>query len=219
MLRQVNPAAMTVPVTGGVLVGEVESPDAPSAVVVLAQDGGGVRHSPQERVTAAALRGAGLATLLLDLVTGPEETDPGAAELGHRLTIAVDLLERAEEAGAPVPDGLPVGLFGIGSGAAPALLAAAERPGRVAAVVCRAGCPDEAGDALDRIRVPVLLLAGGRDHAALNCDEAAADRLRAPFTVHVVPGADRAFTTPGPLAEATSAALDWFGAMATRAPG
>ncbi len=201
--------------TGGgtVLTGDLQVPDRVTGAVLFAHGSGSSRFSPRNRAVAAALREEGLATLLLDLLTEDEERiDAATAEhrfdiplLGHRLVAAVDELTRHGRTA-----GLPVGLFGASTGAAAALTAAAERPGAVYAVVSRGGRPDLAGDALSQVLAPVLLIVGGDDHQVLRLNEAAAERLRAPHRIHVVPGATHLFEEPGTLEEVARVAAGWF---------
>jgi dienelactone hydrolase len=163
-------------------------------------------------MVAGRLRDGGLGTLLIDLLTGDEDRrDRATAEhrfdiglLGRRLAGALDWL-RAE----PVTRGLPVALFGASTGAAAALVAAAERPEHVLTVVSRGGRPDLAGEALHRVRAPVLLLVGGRDPQVLRLNEAAARELRAPYDLRVVPGASHLFEEPGTLEEVAESAGQW----------
>ncbi|MET9860523.1 alpha/beta family hydrolase [Streptomyces smyrnaeus] len=198
---------------GAVLIGDLQVPDRVTGAVLFAHGSGSSRFSPRNRAVAAALREEGLATLLLDLLTeGEEEIDAATAEhrfdiplLGRRLVAAVDELTRHRGT-----SGLPVGLFGASTGAAAALTAAAQRPGTVYAVVSRGGRPDLAGDALPEVLAPVLLIVGGNDHQVLRLNEAAADRLRAPHRIHVVPGATHLFEEPGTLEEAAREAAKWF---------
>ncbi|MBO8197876.1 dienelactone hydrolase family protein [Streptomyces smyrnaeus] len=198
---------------GAVLIGDLQVPDRVTGAVLFAHGSGSSRFSPRNRAVAAALREEGLATLLLDLLTeDEEEIDAATAEhrfdiplLGRRLVAAVDELTRHRGT-----SGLPVGLFGASTGAAAALTAAAQRPGTVYAVVSRGGRPDLAGDALPEVLAPVLLIVGGNDHQVLRLNEAAADRLRAPHRIHVVPGATHLFEEPGTLEEAAREAAKWF---------
>ncbi|MEE1941236.1 dienelactone hydrolase family protein [Streptomyces sp. TRM 70361] len=198
---------------GAVLTGDLDLPEGARGVVVFAHGSGSSRHSPRNRAVAGVLRDAGLGTLLLDLLTEAEErTDTVTAEhrfdiplLGRRLAAAVDWLGTR-----PATAGLPVGLFGASTGAAAALVAAAERSRPVRAVVSRGGRPDLAGDALPGVGVPVLLIVGGEDREVLRLNERAAERLSAPCAVHVVPGATHLFEEPGTLDRAAAAARDWF---------
>ncbi|WP_369208213.1 dienelactone hydrolase family protein [Streptomyces sp. PU-14G] len=198
---------------GALLTGDLAVPDRANATVLFAHGTGSSRFSPRNRAVAAALREEGLATLLLDLLTGDEEyTDAATAEhrfdiplLGRRLVAAIDALERHERTG-----GLPVGLFGASTGAAAALTAAADRTRTVYAVVSRGGRPDLAGDALPDVLAPVLLIVGGDDQEVLRLNEAAAARLRAPHRMHVVPSATHLFEEPGALEEVAREAARWF---------
>ncbi|MEU5644728.1 dienelactone hydrolase family protein [Streptomyces milbemycinicus] len=198
---------------GALLVGDLVVPDGARGVVAFAHGSGSSRHSPRNRSVAETLQQARLGTLLFDLLTMDEErVDAITAEhrfdiplLGRRLVAAVDWL-----GGHPATAALPVGLFGASTGAAAALVTAAERPERVRAVVSRGGRPDLAGGVLSRVRAPVLLVVGGEDHEVLRLNEQAAVMLAAPHSVHVVPGATHLFEEPGTLAQAAAAARDWF---------
>ncbi|MEU5025968.1 dienelactone hydrolase family protein [Streptomyces milbemycinicus] len=198
---------------GALLVGDLVVPDGARGVVAFAHGSGSSRHSPRNRSVAETLQQARLGTLLFDLLTMDEErVDAITAEhrfdiplLGRRLVAAVDWL-----GGHPATAALPVGLFGASTGAAAALVTAAERPERVRAVVSRGGRPDLAGGVLSRVRAPVLLVVGGEDHEVLRLNEQAAAMLAAPHSVHVVPGATHLFEEPGTLAQAAAAARDWF---------
>ncbi|WP_418606663.1 dienelactone hydrolase family protein [Georgenia sp. SUBG003] len=186
------------------------------SVVVFAHGSGGSRRSPRNRHVAAALARAGHATLLMDLLTAEEErVDLRTRELrfdigllATRLTGAVDwwTAEHGTE--------LPVVTFGASTGAAAALVTAAERSA-IVGVVARGGRPDLAGSALARVDVPVLLVVGGLDHQVLELNRQAAGAIRGPVEIAVVPGATHLFEEPGTLDEVvrlTVAALDrWVG--------
>jgi dienelactone hydrolase len=202
-----------VPADGTALAGDLVVPGPPRSVVVLAHGNGSSRHSPRNRTVAAELRRAGLGTLLVDLLSEREERADALTEahrfdiplLAGRLMAAVDWLgDQPDTAGAPV------GLFGAGTGAAAALAAAAERPERVHAVVCRDGRPDLAGDVLERVRTPVLLVVGGNDAETLRVNREAAGRLSGPHKVHVVRGATHLLSEPEAMQQMTEAARDWF---------
>lgn len=200
------------------LVADRVVPDAARGVVLFAHGSGSSRLSPRNREVARLLREAGLGTLLLDLLTDDEEAaDSRSGEfrfdvplLGQRLVGAIDQLTDD-----PATGGLPIGLFGASTGAAAALVAAAERPRVVRAVVSRGGRPDLAGDALRRVSAPVLLVVGGADTDVLRLNREAADHLVAPHRLRVVSGASHLFPEPGALAEAAAAARDWFERMPT----
>ncbi|MFC8918708.1 dienelactone hydrolase family protein [Streptomyces sp. NPDC057116] len=209
--------AVSVGVGEVTLAGDLVLPGDARGVVAFAHGSGSSRHSPRNRAVAEVLQEAGLGTLLMDLLTRDEErVDMVTAELrfdirllGGRMTAAVDWLHERPDTG-----GLPVGLFGASTGAAAALVAAAERPERVRAVVSRGGRPDLAGSALAGVRAPVLLVVGGHDREVLRLNEEAARRLTALCTIRVIPGATHLFEEPGTLEQAAEAARDWFLRMA-----
>ncbi len=215
--------AVSVSAPGSVeLAGDLEVPPSARGVVLFAHGSGSSRHSPRNRAVAEALRRNGWATLLMDLLTeGEEQSDAVSGEfrfdvalLGERTAAAVDWLAKYPATGA-----LPVHLFGASTGAAAALVAAAERPDRVVSVVSRGGRPDLAGDALGRVRVPVLLLVGGRDEHVLELNRKAAEELPETHRVQVVPGATHLFEEPGALEQVAAAAQDWFLQAADAGPG
>ncbi|WP_374119269.1 dienelactone hydrolase family protein [Streptomyces odontomachi] len=205
--------AVSVPVDGASIAGDLVVPPGAGLVVLFAHGSGSSRHSPRNRAVAAALQEAGLGTLLMDLLTEDEErVDMVTGEhrfdiplLGDRLVKAIDWL--GEHPGAA---DLPVGLFGASTGAAAALVAAGGRPGRIRSVVSRGGRPDLADEALGRVRAPVLLIIGGDDQQVLRLNEAAAGLLTAPHQIYVVPGATHLFEEPGALDEVAAAAREWF---------
>jgi putative phosphoribosyl transferase len=188
------------------LEGEFVVPEAARGLVAFAHGSGSSRLSPRNTHVADALHGRDFATLLFDLLTDAEAVDRrnvfDIPLLAARVGEALDWL-RAEAAD------LPIGLFGASTGAAAALVAAADTPS-VAAVVSRGGRPDLAGDALDRVRVPVLLIVGGADHVVLDLNRAALDRLAGPKRLEIVPGATHLFEEPGTLKAVIDLAGDWF---------
>ena len=192
--------------------GDLAPPPPGRGIVLFAHGSGSSRHSPRNRQVADHLRGAGLGTLLMDLLTADEERlDLRTGELrfdigllAQRLVGAVDWLT------ARFAAELRLGLFGASTGAAAALVAAARRPDRVAAVVSRGGRPDLAGPALDRVRAPTLLIVGGADTTVLALNRQAAERLAAPYRLEVVPGATHLFPEPGALDEVARQAAAWF---------
>jgi putative phosphoribosyl transferase len=209
-----HPTAEAVRITvGGVaLDGDLARPPRSGGIVLFAHGSGSSRHSPHNRRVAEHLQRAGLGTLLLDLLTADEEQlDLRSRELrfdigllARRLVGAIDWLA-ARFGGA-----LRAGLFGASTGAAAALVAAAERPNRVAAVVSRGGRPDLAGPALERVLAPTLLIVGGADTQVLMLNRQAAGRLAAPHRMEVVPGAGHLFEEPGALDEVAHLAAAWF---------
>jgi len=209
------PREVSIPLPGSAvgLGGTLARPAEAGALVVFAHGSGSSRFSPRNRQVAAALNAHGLGTLLMDLLTRDEEAlDAVTAELrfdiprlAQRLVGAIDWVL---EAGIARP--ARVGLFGASTGAAAALIAAAERPAEVAAVVSRGGRPDLAGAALPRVRCPVLLIVGGRDDVVLRLNESAAARLQCPHRLLVVPGATHLFEERGALEQVAEQSADWF---------
>lgn len=195
------------------VIGDLAVPDVPSGVVVFAHGSGSSRFSPRNRSVAAGLNRAGLATLLIDLLTPDEEAQDSynaalrfdVELLTRRLVGVVDWLD----ATSPVT-GLPIGVFGASTGAAAALGAAALRPTRVAAVVSRGGRPDLAGQALDEVRAPVLLVVGGRDPKVLDLNQVAMQRLPGHRELEIVPGAGHLFEESGAMEHVTRLAVSWF---------
>lgn len=180
---------------------------------MFAHGSGSSRLSPRNRSVAQAFNRSGFATLLLDLLTAPEsERDSLTAEfrfdirlLARRVTVALNWA-----AGYPVARGLPIGLFGASTGAAAALIAAATCPELVRAVVSRGGRPDLAGDALERVCAPTLLIVGGDDVPVIALNRQAAQRLRCPRALAIVAGAGHLFEERGALERVTELATDWF---------
>jgi putative phosphoribosyl transferase len=209
---EVEVAADTVP-----LPGLLTLPVGDTGVVVFAHGSGSSRHSSRNRYVASILNQAGLGTLLFDLLTAEEELDRGNVFdielLARRLTAATGWL--ASQLGAV---GLPIGYFGASTGAAAALLSAAEPGADIAAVVSRGGRPDLAGPRLRLVRAPTLLIVGGNDQAVLGLNRAAEAELRCENDLIVVPGATHLFEEPGTLATAARLARDWLTIHMTAKP-
>jgi putative phosphoribosyl transferase len=207
--------AVRITVGGVALDGDLARPPGTGGIVVFAHGSGSSRHSPRNRRVAEHLQRAELGTLLLDLLTADEEQlDLRSRELrfdigllARRLVGAIDWLTARFGGGQ-----LRVGLFGASTGAAAALVAAAERPSRVGGVVSRGGRPDLAGRALERVLAPTLLIVGGADTQVLTLNRQAAGRLAAPHRLEVVPGAGHLFEEPGALEEVARQAAAWFAA-------
>lgn len=200
---------------GATLEGALAVPAGASGVVLFAHGSGSGRHSPRNRFVAEQLRKAGLATLLIDLLTPDEEQiDVRTRHLRFDIGLLAERLCGAIEwlAGNPSTRGLRVGLFGASTGGGAALVAAAREPGKVGAVVSRGGRPDLAGDALPAALCPTLLIVGGDDETVLELNRGALARLAAPVKeLVVVPGAGHLFEEPGKLEEVARLAADWFG--------
>jgi putative phosphoribosyl transferase len=195
------------------LEGNLGVPPGARGIVLFAHGSGSSRHSPRNRHVARLLNEAGLATLLIDLLTPDEE-----AEDLHTARLRFDIgLLSARVVGAtawlgqePQTRDLRIGYFGASTGAAAALEAAAALPDVVAAVVSRGGRPDLAGSALPRVRAPVLLIVGGNDPQVLELNRAALAQLRCEQQLSIVPGATHVFEEPGALDEVARLARDWF---------
>jgi len=200
-------------VTGASLNGDVTVPEGAHGLVVFVHGSGSSRWSPRNRAVADCLVRAQLGTLLLDLLTEPEErTDAVTAEfrfdiplLAERTTGVVDWI-----AVSPALRSLPLGLFGASTGAAAALMAAADRGQLVRAVVSRGGRPDLAGPALERVVAPTLLIVGGSDDAVLDLNSEAYDRLGGVRDLEIVEGATHLFEEPGALDKVSHLAAAWF---------
>jgi putative phosphoribosyl transferase len=158
---------------------------------------------------ASVLQEAGIATLLFDLLTPEEELDRrnvfDVELLAARLVAATDWLAKRPEAAE-----LPLAYFGASTGAAAALLAAAERGDAISAVVSRGGRPDLAGPRLAEVRAPTLLVVGGADTVVLDLNRAAAALLTCEHELAVVPGATHLFEEPGAMEQVASLASSWF---------
>jgi putative phosphoribosyl transferase len=192
------------------LEGILELPHNPSGIVVFSHGSGSGRRSPRNRYVAQELHGAGLGTLLLDLLTPEEDQDYEVRFdielLTARLSDAVRFVRK--HAATQL---LPAGLFGASTGAASALRVAAAMQGDVKAVVSRGGRPDLTGDeALPLVRAPTLLIVGGRDHGVIELNQGAYERLRCVKGIKIVPGATHLFEEPGALEQVARLAVDWF---------
>ena len=204
---------MSISLDGVALDGDLRLPAEPRGVVAFAHGSGSGRRSPRNRMVAGELGRAGLATLLLDLLTAEEEREDLRSRrlrfdiglLADRMTGTVDWLARE-----PTTAALSVGLVGASTGAAAALVAAARRPQRVGAVVSRGGRPDLAGDVLATISAPLLLIVGGDDLPVIELNHDAMQAMRCECRLEIVPGATHLFEEPGALERVADLAGDWF---------
>jgi len=199
---------------GQTLRGDLSVPPEARGIVLFAHGSGSGRHSPRNRFVAERLNESELATLLIDLLTEEEEAaDQYTGHLRFDIGLLADRLAGATDwlADDPRTADLAVGYFGASTGGGAALVAAAERPGRVAAVVSRGGRPDLAADSLADVRVPTLLIVGGDDHVVIRLNKLALERLRAPVKqLVIVPGASHLFEERGTLEQVASLAAEWF---------
>ncbi|MGD9295083.1 MAG: erythromycin esterase family protein [Roseobacter sp.] len=200
---------VTIPPLG--LVGDLSMPRDPVGLVVFAHGSGSSRLSPRNVYVAQELNEQGFATLLFDLLTLDEAKDRG--NVFDIPLLAERVVEACMWAGSePDTADLPLGLFGASTGAAAALVAAAEVGDRVAAVVSRGGRPDLAGSALPRVAAPSLLVVGSLDHDVLRLNEKALALMTCTKGLQIVPGATHLFEEPGTLDMVISHAADWFDA-------
>jgi putative phosphoribosyl transferase len=196
-----------------VLDGTLTIPDHTIGVVLFAHGSGSSRFSPRNRFVADALHARGLATLLIDLLTRQEEMiDLRTSELRFDINLLAERLVGATDwLGAhPGTHTLPVGYFGASTGGGAALVAAAQRPERVRAVVSRGGRPDLAGDALPLVTAPTLLIVGSYDTPVIPLNTKALRQLQCEAQLELVHGATHLFEEPGALEEVAKLAGDWF---------
>ena len=211
-----DPAEVMLNIAGARLSGSLVLPDRAAGLVVFAHGSGSSRHSPRNRLVAAALNRAGVGTLLVDLLTGDEE-------LSHAYVFNIPLLAARLAGitgwlrGEPATAVIPLGYFGASTGAAAALWAAgASPPLPVTAIVSRGGRPDLAGPRLARVQAPTLLIVGGADRLVLNLNRQAQARLTCENHLEVIPGATHLFEEPGALERVADLAQGWFARHFTR---
>lgn len=214
MERQHSERAVQVSVEPGVVLeGNLIVPDGTQGVVLFAHGSGSSRHSPRNQFVARVFNQAGLATLLIDLLTADEEAVDirtrqlrfDIALLADRLAGAIDWLTRQNDTRA-----LNIGLFGASTGAGAALVAATLRPSFVSAVVSRGGRPDLAGAALSNVQAPTLLIVGGEDVPVIAMNKQALQQLRVTSQLEIIPGATHLFEEAGTLEKAATLAKNWF---------
>jgi putative phosphoribosyl transferase len=198
------------------LPGTLECPEPADALVVFAHGSGSSRSSPRNRSVAGVLQRHHLGTLLFDLLTGDEAADRRRVFdielLAQRLIEVLDWLRDSSEVMRAEGDlgRRRVGLFGASTGAAAALRAAAERPGRVSALVSRGGRPDLASDSLPHVQAPTLLIVGAADNEVLALNRQAMRELRCEKRLEIIAGATHLFEEPGALDAVAHLAGDWF---------
>ena len=198
-----------------VLEGDLSIPEGAQGIVVFVHGSGSSRHSPRNQYVANMLQAGGLATLLFDLLTEQEER---IDLVTRQMRFDIDLLARrtigAAEWLVEQPDArdLKIGFFGSSTGAAAALIAAAERPQLAGAVVSRGGRPDLAGQALSVVKAPVLLIVGELDTVVIDLNQKALQQMRNAIVkrLEIVPGASHLFEEPGTLEIAALLARGWF---------
>jgi putative phosphoribosyl transferase len=195
------------------LSGNLHIPDGAAALVLFAHGSGSSRHSPRNQFVARTLNNAGLATLLFDLLTPEEESiDARTAELRFNIGLLAERLVHATKWAKQQEQtrDLRIGYFGSSTGGGAALVAAAEVPEDVGAVVSRGGRPDLADEALPKVQAPTLLIVGGNDDVVIELNEQARDRMRCEVKLEIVPGATHLFEEPGALEKVAQVASNWF---------
>lgn len=212
--RRIQTAALSAREAVGIVDGERELrgnwvlPEHPKGIVLFAHGSGSSRLSPRNQMVAAALNRAGFATLLFDLLTEDESADRrkvfDIGLLASRLSLATHWISKQPQA-----QGLRLGYFGASTGAAAALVAAAQEGSRISAVVSRGGRPDLAGDALPRVPCPTLLIVGGDDKEVIELNEQARRKLKV-CDFRIIPGATHLFEEPGALEDVADLAVDFF---------
>ncbi len=207
------PQPVQVDADGVTLPGDLSLPARAQGIVLFAHGSGSSRHSSRNRHVAEVLNQGGLGTLLFDLLTADEEQIDQVTR-GQRFDIPL-LARRVEGALRWTRDHvalreLRIGLFGASTGAAAALIAAAEQPEAVDAIVSRGGRPDLAGSALPLVQAPTLLIVGGLDEPVIEVNRAAKAQMHAETTLTIVPGASHLFEEPGTLEQVAQLARDWF---------
>jgi putative phosphoribosyl transferase len=212
-MQVVNSTVQAVKIAPHGLSGDLVVPEHAEGIVLFAHGSGSGRHSSRNQYVAGVLQQGTLATLLLDLLTDAEEQVD--LESGHlrfdigllarRLLEATDWLQQEQAA-----RNMSFGYFGASTGAGAALVAAAERPSLIKAIVSRGGLPDLAGSALALVKAPTLLVVGSEDHQVIELNRAALAKLRCERKLSIVPGATHLFEEPGTLEQVTIQARDWF---------
>jgi pimeloyl-ACP methyl ester carboxylesterase len=202
-----------IPVKGKVLGGELKLPSDAEGLIIFAHGSGSSRHSPRNQFVARTLREAKLGTLLFDLLTAEEEeAEAYTRHLRFNIPFLADRLVEATRWALDVATtrDISVGYFGSSTGAAAALVAAAELRGSIQAVVSRGGRPDLAGDALGRVTAATLLIVGGDDTPVIPLNEEAYAQMHCERALRIVPDAGHLFEEPGTLEIVAKMASEWF---------
>src|SRR6059058_3171016 len=203
---------ITIPAGAATLAGALSLPERAHSLVLFVHGSGSSRHSPRNQFVARTLNNAGLATLLFDLLTANEERiDSYTAEFRFNIELLAERLSYATKWTSEQANtrDLGIGYFGSSTGAAAALVSAAEFPD-VAAVVSRGGRPDLAGDALPKVQAPTLLIVGGNDDIVIELNEMARDQMRCEVKLEIIPDATHLFEEPGALEQVAKLASEWF---------
>ena len=209
-----TPREVRIPIDDTWLYGDLVLPPGFNSLVLFAHGSGSGRHSARNRLVAQHLQYAGIATLLLDLLTAQEEqTDLNTREHCFDISLLTRRMQDATAWAAAQPElqHAAIGYFGASTGSAAALIVAARLGNKIAAMVSRGGRPDLAGQvALAAVTAPTLLIVGGADHAVIELNEQAYAHLRCEKSLAVVPGATHLFEEAGALEQAAQLASSWF---------
>lgn len=195
------------------LPGDLSVPSGARGLVIFAHGSGSSRHSPRNRLVARTLEQRAMGTLLFDLLTEAEEREESFSGrlrfnislLAGRLAAATDWVSKQA-----IARGLPLAYFGASTGAAAALVAAATSGNKIRAVVSRGGRPDLAGEFLERVQAPTLLIVGGEDTMVLELNQEAQGKLRCENALEIVPGATHLFEEPGALERVAELAAEFL---------
>jgi dienelactone hydrolase len=212
-MRETDEGLVHVGIDSITLDGNLLVPSGATGIVLFAHGSGSSRFSSRNRAVASTLREASLGTLLIDLLTGREEQrDNVTGALRFDIGMLADRLAGTVDWIRARPDlsRMKIGLFGASTGGGAALVAAAERPESIHAVVSRGGRPDLAGPALPRVKAPTLLIVGGDDLPVIELNQEAYDQLRCERQLEIIPGASHLFEEPGTLEQVAELASDWF---------
>jgi len=213
MKSNIESHSISVPIGRDSIYGDLNIPVGSRSVILFAHGSGSSRHSPRNKYVAEVLNQAGFSTLLLDLLTADEERiDQQTAHLRFDIELLADrLISGTDWLGArPGLEMRHIGYLGASTGAAAALVAAANRPDVVEAVVSRGGRPDLAGSSLSAVCAPTLLIVGELDDVVIELNRRAAAELQAEHEIKIVPGATHLFEEHGALEEVAALARDWF---------
>lgn len=211
--RETNEKLVRIKASKATIEGGLALPKSPIGIVLFAHGSGSSRFSPRNQYVAKALNQAGIATLLIDLLTKEEEEiDTRTGEFRFDINLLAQRLIEATKwiKGQSTVASLPLGYFGASTGAAAALIGAAELPEDVVVVVSRGGRPDLAIEYLPKVKAPVLLIVGGRDSSVINMNREAMKHLSAETKLEIIPGASHLFEEPGKLEKVSELASHWF---------
>src|SRR3954447_4829477 len=202
-----------IPAERAALSGNLAIPENGIALVLFAHGSGSSRHSPRNQFVARTLNRAGLGTLLFDLLTpGEEALDIYTREHRFNISLLAERLVHATKWARQQEEtrDLHIGYFGSSTGGAAALVAAAELPHDIGAVVSRGGRPDLAGDALPRVEAPTLLIVGGNDDVVIGLNQTALEQMRCEAKLDIIPGATHLFEEAGALEQVANLASNWL---------